>query len=707
MKAAISSGFLIAGLIVSALSQQADSRQLAGREIIGLRVEHLEKLSEAGVDLSELTEDLEYFLESPLNLNGADKKDLKRLVFLSDIQIRNLLDYRKKYGTFLSIYELKVIEGLGRNTLEKIHPFVVITPAGSSTFEPGQLWKGKHDIILRFQRKLVRSAGFTLSTDSMNSAQGGSFYLGNPNRYYFRYRYRVRGKVSVGLIAEKDPGEVLFRHPPAIAATTAQTNKKRRGFDFYSFHLGIETKGIIRHVIVGDYHARFGQGLTIWSGLAFGGGSDPSSVKRYASGIRPNTSANENMYFRGAALSVAWKWIEASLLFSRRRTDANITYSDSTDTIGYVSSLPNTGYHRTLNELEDKNTLTRQHLGGHISLSHHRFRLGLTVCYAKYNRLIKRTETPSNAFRFSGKENLNAGLDFDILFRKTNIFGEVAISKNGGWALISGLSHTTSNGSIFSVLCREYKVQYQNFLAQAIGKRENNTNERGIKVMMELPLLRKLSLQASFDHYSYPWLTTNTNNILRGQEYVIKLFYSPTRNDHLSLRYKFRAGTSNNDFMQQWFDWMVMVKKHETQFVARYLISPTFSGKLQAGYSLVKGIEEGSVSAGSMLLMDLYFHPIMFPVKLTFRYAIFHTDDYSSRLYAYENDVLYASSMPAYYGKGFRYYILAKYSPARWLDTWLRFSMTCYTDRNTISSGLDEIEGNKLPEIKFQMRVKL
>jgi hypothetical protein len=63
--------------------------------------------------------------------------------------------------------------------------------------------------------------------------------------------------------------------------------------------------------------------------------------------------------------------------------------------------------------------------------------------------------------------------------------------------------------------------------------------------------------------------------------------------------------------------------------------------------------------------------------------------------------------MPAYYGKGFRYYILIRYSPRKWLDAWLRFSMTNYTDRKTVGSGLEEMEGNKVPEIKVQLRIKL
>ena len=136
-------------------------------------------------------------------------------------------------------------------------------------------------------------------------------------------------------------------------------------------------------------------------------------------------------------------------------------------------------------------------------------------------------------------------------------------------------------------------------------------------------------------------------------------------------------------------------------------MSANYSMKIQAGYNIFQASEESVRSVGSLLLLDMYYHPESVPLKLTFRYALFHTDDYRSRLYAYENDVLYSSSMPAYYGKGFRFYLLMKYSPVHWLNIWFRFSMTCFTDRNTISSGPEKIKGNKLPEIKIQLRIKL
>ena len=109
----------------------------------------------------------------------------------------------------------------------------------------------------------------------------------------------------------------------------------------------------------------------------------------------------------------------------------------------------------------------------------------------------------------------------------------------------------------------------------------------------------------------------------------------------------------------------------------------------------------------SMLALHLHYHSIRLPLMLTFRYAMYSSSDYAARLYTYENDVLYASSFPAYYGEGFRTYVLIKYSPSHCLDAWFRFALTGFHDRDVISSGNDMINGNKIPEVKLQLRIKI
>jgi hypothetical protein len=48
-------------------------------------------------------------------------------------------------------------------------------------------------------------------------------------------------------------------------------------------------------------------------------------------------------------------------------------------------------------------------------------------------------------------------------------------------------------------------------------------------------------------------------------------------------------------------------------------------------------------------------------LKVSTRFALFDTEDYDNRQYAYEKDVLYAFSLPAYNGRGTRQYLLLQY----------------------------------------------
>lgn len=107
---------------------------------------------------------------------------------------------------------------------------------------------------------------------------------------------------------------------------------------------------------------------------------------------------------------------------------------------------------------------------------------------------------------------------------------------------------------------------------------------------------------------------------------------------------------------------------------------------------------------GYLIYQDVVYRSKSTPWAVTVRYALFDTDGYDSRIYAYENDVLYAFSFPFYSDKGSRAYLLLRYRLTRNIDLYLRYAQTFYTNRTTIGSGLDEIQGNTRSEIKAQIR---
>jgi hypothetical protein len=87
-------------------------------------------------------------------------------------------------------------------------------------------------------------------------------------------------------------------------------------------------------------------------------------------------------------------------------------------------------------------------------------------------------------------------------------------------------------------------------------------------------------------------------------------------------------------------------------------------------------------------------------------YAIFDTDNYDTRIYAFENDVLYGYSSPAYYYKGSRINCVVKYRISRSIDVWVKYGQTFYSNKNVVSSGLTQINGNSKSEVKLQVRFK-
>ena len=81
----------------------------------------------------------------------------------------------------------------------------------------------------------------------------------------------------------------------------------------------------------------------------------------------------------------------------------------------------------------------------------------------------------------------------------------------------------------------------------------------------------------------------------------------------------------------------------------------------------------------------------------------FETGGYNSRVYAFENDVLYSYSIPVFFDKGYRYYINVNYDITRKLKGWVKVAQTYYSDKITVGSGLDQIRGNRRTEIKLQL----
>ena len=104
-------------------------------------------------------------------------------------------------------------------------------------------------------------------------------------------------------------------------------------------------------------------------------------------------------------------------------------------------------------------------------------------------------------------------------------------------------------------------------------------------------------------------------------------------------------------------------------------------------------------------MADLTAKSINDRVSATFRASYFDTQDYDSRVYAFENDVPYSFYIPAFYQNGLRFYLNLKVKATENLTFYVKASQTRYVgDIQSISSGDSMIESNHRTDLKFHIR---
>jgi len=110
----------------------------------------------------------------------------------------------------------------------------------------------------------------------------------------------------------------------------------------------------------------------------------------------------------------------------------------------------------------------------------------------------------------------------------------------------------------------------------------------------------------------------------------------------------------------------------------------------------------GIVTHGFLVEQDIGYDGRKVDVSL--RAALFDTDDFNNRQYAYEKDVLYSFSFPSFSGQGLRNYILLRFNVSRSITMWVKYGRTTYFDRHTVGTGYEETQGNVQSDIKWQCR---
>ena len=680
-------------------SKKQQELDLQKASIIEQRIEIIaEQFEEEEVDYTTLFDELSVFYDNPIDVNNAKKEDLEQIYLLTEYQIDALIDHHKKFGAFYSVYELSTVKGMDYETIQNILPFISVKRRDNIPDEkPLEMIKrGRSTLMIRYSRILEEMEGFAPIDDSTLAASPNKRYLGDANKLYARYRFQYRNNLSFGITGEKDAGEEFFR------------GNNKQGFDFYSMHLYAKNFGFVKQIALGDYQVQFGQGLVLWSGLGFGKSSSILNTKKNGVGLRPYTSVDENVFMRGGGVTLGFGKINATAFYSHKNIDANLSSPDSTlvdGEVAQITSFQTTGYHRTQGEYEDKNAILETHMGAHVAYKTERLNIGLSGLYTRYNADVQRNLGLYNQFEFNTNENSTFGADYNFSLGPANMFGEVAMSANGGTAQLYGtLIHLDSRVNL-SIVHRNYSQDFQGLLSNGLGEASRNQNEKGTLIGIHAKLHKFWNFSGYFDAFKFDWLRYKADAPSQGSDVLMQLNFKPNRSIQMYARFKKRNKPFNSRDDIDDLDFIVDVNQTNVRFHIDYKISSRIRFRNRVEY-ITYNYGNDNPEKGMLVYQDVSYKFKSFPLNLSFRYALFDTDTYNAKLYAYENDVLYSFSIPAYYYKGTRTYLTARYQVSRNIDVWLRAAQWFYNNQESVSSGLNEIKGQSKTEVKAQIRIK-
>lgn len=636
----------------------------------------------------EQYEELSELAEHPLNINTVTKEELEQLPFLSDRLIEHILYYVYKYGPLTSMNELWGVEGMDRQTQAFLREFMYVGPVKKEAFSWRNVWKyNKQEIWMRTDVPFNEKAGYADIPVGEEEKFASKRYYGDPFYLNIRYRFQFRDKIYASFVAEKDAGEAFFRL------------YNRKGFDFYSASVQLKDFGRLHTLVVGNYKASFGYGLVMNMGFGMGKYTSFAVLNRAGRGLSKYTSMNEANYLQGAGVSMKWRkrWIWTGF-FSFRNQDVTVDNE-------CISTLKTDGYHRLKKDLEKKNTAFNTLVGSNLSYDGKYFEGGFTVVYNVFNKMLNPVERLYNRYYPRGKYFYNVGVNYKWYKGKFIFSGETAVDKQGKVATLNQLTYSPAVNTSLIVINRYYDKKYQSLYAYGFGENSKMQNEAGIFIGLETSVLRNMKLLCYGDFFYFPWyryLVDKQNTT--GGEGVFQISYSPSNSLEMLIKYGYKNKAKNykeSDDMK----YVLPNVRQRLHYQVTYSPVKCMRWKTMVEYvrsEVLQRKTSNGLACGSSLKVEIPRLSIR-----TFLSGVwFHTEDYASRIYAYEQGLLYAFSMMSLYGKGERVAWGVDYDWKKHLFFQMKWGWTHYRDRNLIGSGAEEIQGNNKCDLQFQVRFK-
>ena len=626
-------------------------------------------------------EDLEEWAQHPINLNAATREEMERLPFLTPSQVEDIQAYVYRYGGMKSMMELTLIPSISwyqRQLME--HFFYVDADQKKSDFPSIRniIKYGKHETMGMLKVPFYERKG---------DANG---YMGYKYKHWLRYQFRYGDYVKLGVVGSQDAGEPFG------------TGKNNLGYDFYSFYLQVKKLGRWKNITLGRYRLHEGLGLILNNDFSFGKLSVLSSLGSTTNRIRVHSSRSSANYLQGAAATYTLlKGLDLTAFFSYRKIDA--TLSDQ----GGIQTIQKTGLHRTLKEIAKQNIASNTLMGGNINYRNQGWHIGATGFYTSFSLPLMPDQSQLyKRFAPQGNNFWNASVDYGYVSHRWTIAGETATGNSGAIATLNAASYLFSDYFSLLALYRFYSARYYSLFSNSFSEGSDVQDENGAYLGFTWVPAHRWSITGYSDFAYFVWPKYHTKQSTQCWDHLLNILFQPNKRWTLGtrLRYKEKAGTTTGR-------WRLYATFAEANWSAKTSVDYTVSKEISSNSSQKvssnssqKEADEANPSQGYLLNENLSYR--WHWLRLSGSFSYFYTQDFSSRIYAYEPGLLYQMSFSSFYGEGIRCALVTRSEIGKHLLVIAKLGTTRYFDRSHISTGLQEIAASHQTDLEIQMKWK-
>lgn len=585
---------LIIILFFPAIPILCRAQQDAGEAVLNYyRVESAEML-----DAYEV-ERLEEYIGNPLRINVHSASRLEESGLLTHYQVVSLADYRERHGDIMSLSELSAVDGFGRDFVNRLAPFISLETYRLPSDRPSGRTVWDHELSTRAALKSGGAASYGLKYKcEIGDRFGASFAVNRP---------AVGRDVSPTL-----SGNMMWRF------------RKAGGY-----------------LVVGDYNARFGQGLALWNGMSMSGITAPSSLMKRPSGISASSSYSGSNTMRGAAGCISVGKMRFSSLVALPSSDKGISVLPGANASVYFRN-------------------------GQISFTH----------YAELDLSAKQ----------SSVADMKTSVDCSFCFKGTDLFAEAAYDwKAGVMAFLTGCVFPAGDDVKLGIAARAYPSDYSSARSAALRSLTRCSNEYSLSLASEYAAGRWIDLK----RVSMPFASVRRHSGV----FSLDVSCFPVPKDESDVRsLQIKARTDHTIYINSLWSMKLRLtervrtwgKPFRTEIRSDMAYdSGTFAATFRM--NVVKCVRWSVLTYGEASLKNT-------AGALFFRLGLFCADDWEDRIYAYERDAPGSFNVPAYYGRGVWAAMTIRWRFARWGKAYLRAAATSYALMKEEKPGRAELK---------------